>query len=147
MGRSRYIAYPSRQVLAVLDTEADAEAARDALEGAGFEPAMVTLRSGPDGTARIDGLGRSNGAGARLRRLLAFTVMDQLPDFILYERALRDGRFVLAVRAAREDEKLQARDILRRHGAHFTNYYGRFATEELDLWRGPEPDLPGILRR
>jgi hypothetical protein len=147
MGRSRYIAYPSRQVLAVLDAEADAEAARTDLEAAGFETVAVTLRPGPDGTARIDGLGSANGPGARLRRLLAFTVMDQLPDFIVYERALRDGRFVLAVRAARDDEKLRARDILRRHGAHFTNYYGRFATEELDLWRGPEPDMPGVLRR
>ena len=34
-----------------------------------------------------------------------------------------------------------------RHGGHFTNYYGRFATEELDLWRGPEPEIPGYLRR
>jgi hypothetical protein len=147
MGRSRYIAYPSRQVLAVLDSEAEAGAARDALADAGFEPAMVTLRPGPDGTAALDGLGTSDGPGGRLRRLLAFTVMDQLPDFILYERALRDGRFVLAVRAATENEKLKARDILRRHGAHFANYYGRFATEELDLWRGPEPDMPGVLRR
>jgi hypothetical protein len=78
---------------------------------------------------------------------VAFTVMDQLPDFVLYERALRDGRSVVIVEAPSDAEKRRAHEILRAHGAHFTNYYGRFATEELDLWRGPEPDLPGILRR
>ena len=43
--------------------------------------------------------------------------------------------------------KAAAHAILRRHGAHFVNYYGRFATEELDLWRGQEPDVASILRR
>jgi hypothetical protein len=82
-----------------------------------------------------------------LRRLTEFTVMDQLPDFVLYERALRDGRTVLAVGAKSDADKRRVHEILRARGGHFTNYYGRFATEELDLWRGPEPDIPGVLRR
>jgi hypothetical protein len=36
---------------------------------------------------------------------------------------------------------------MRAIGAHFINFYARFATEELDPWRGPELDLPGALRR
>jgi hypothetical protein len=32
-------------------------------------------------------------------------------------------------------------------GAHFVNYFGRFATEEIARWRGPEPQLPDYLRR
>ena len=33
--------------------------------------------------------------------------------------------------------------MLRAHGAHFTNFYGRFATETLDPYEGPdEGDLP-----
>jgi hypothetical protein len=38
-------------------------------------------------------------------------------------------------------------DILRRHGGHFINHYGRFATEEIERWAGPEPDIPDLLRR
>ena len=143
----RFIAYPDRAVVAVVDESNAAEAATAELHEAGFADDAVTHLSGPAGADRIDGMGRAHGLGSRVRRLLAFTVMDQLPDFVLYERALRDGRSVLIVRAPRDEDKRRAHAILRRHGGHFANYYGRFATEELDLWRGPEPDIPGVLRR
>jgi hypothetical protein len=143
----RFIAYPDRAVVAVVDDSHATEAATAELYADGFAGDAVTLLSGPAGADRIDGMGRAHGLGSRLRRLLAFTVMDQLPDFVLYERALRDGRSVLIVRAPRDEDKRRAHAILRRHGGHFANYYGRFATEELDLWRGPEPDIPGVLRR
>jgi hypothetical protein len=33
--------------------------------------------------------------------------------------------------------------VLRAHGGHFTNFYGRFFTETLDPFAGPdEGDLP-----
>ena len=74
--------------------------------------------------------------------------MDQLVDFATYERALRDGRAVVMVHVHGDaPEGGGARGSCKRHGGHFINYYGRFATEELDLWRGPEPDIPGYLRR
>jgi len=143
----RFIAYPDRAVVAVIDDLAGAGAATGDLRGAGFDAAAITLLQGPEGADRIDGMGRAHGVGSRLRRLLAFTVMDQLPDFVLYERALRDGRSVLIVRAPKDEDKRRAHGILRTHGGHFTNYYDRFATEELDLWRGAEPDIPDALRR
>jgi hypothetical protein len=143
----RFIAYPDRAVVAVVDDQSEADAAAAELRSAGFDDGAVTLLQGPAGADRFDGMGRAHGLGSRIRRLLAFTVMDQLPDFVLYERALRDGRSVLIVRAPSDADKRRAHDILRRHRGHFANYYGRFATEELDLWRGPEPDIPGVLRR
>jgi hypothetical protein len=143
----RFIAYPDRAVVAVIDHPSGAAAAARDLQEAGFDAGSITVLAGPEGAARIDGMGRAHGIGSRLRRLLAFTVMDQLPDFVLYERALRDGRSVLIVRAPGDADKRRAHEILRAHGGHFANYYGRFATEELDLWRGPEPDIPGVLRR
>ena len=143
----RFIAYPDRAVVAVIDEPSAAAAATRDLRETGFEAAAITVLEGPEGADRIDGMGRAHGIGSRIRRLLAFTVMDQLPDFVLYERALRDGRSVLIVRAPADADKRRAHEILRAHGGHFANYYGRFATEELDLWRGPEPDIPGVLRR
>ena len=144
---ARFIAYPDRAVVAVIDDTPRAEAAASDLRGAGIDTDAITVLQGPEGADRIDGMGRAHGLGSRLRRLLAFTVMDQLPDFVLYERALREGRSVLIVRAPKDEDKRRAHDILRAHGGHFANYYGRFATEELDLWRGPEPDIPELLRR
>jgi hypothetical protein len=143
----RFIAYPDRAVVAVIDDPAAAQVAARALQEDGFDHGAITVLEGPEGAARIDGLGRAHGLGSRVRRLLAFTVMDQLPDFVLYERALRDDRSVVMVRAPGDADKRRAHEILRANGGHFTNYYGRFATEELDLWRGPEPDIPDVLRR
>jgi len=51
------------------------------------------------------------------------------------------------VRVRGDAAKADALAILRRHGGHFINYYGRFATEELERWRGPEPDIPSLMRR
>ena len=143
----RFIAYPDRAVVAVIDDPSAAAAAARDLREAGFDAGAITVLEGQEGADRIDGMGRAHGIGSRIRRLLAFTVMDQLPDFVLYERALRDGRSVLIVRAPADADKRRAHEILRAHCGHFANYYGRFATEELDLWRGPEPDIPGVLRR
>lgn len=107
---------------------------------------MALLR-GTEGAERLDASGSVRGLNARLRQLVSFTLVDQMPDFILYEAAVRDGRVVLAIRVRTEGAKQKALGVLRANGAHFINFYGRFATEEHDLWRGPELDIPGILRR
>ena len=95
----------------------------------------------------MDGTGEVAGWLARLRRAFDFTLMDQLVDFAWYEWALRDGRAVVMVHIHGDEPKAAAHAILRRHGGHFQNYYGRFATEELDIWRGHEPDVANLLRR
>ncbi len=43
--------------------------------------------------------------------------------------------------------KAAAQAILRRRAGHFINYNGRFGTEEVDPWPGPEPDVADVLRR
>ena len=128
------------------DDEAAAATVSD-LRAAGFAGDAITVLRGPADADRMDGLGSAHGLRGRLRRLAAFTVMDQLPDFVLYEHSLREGRTVLAVDVRSDTDKRRVHAVLRAHGGHFANYYGRFATEELDLWRGPEPNIPGALRR
>ena len=131
----------------MIDDDAAAAAAVSDLRAAGFADDAITVLRGPAAADRMDGLGSAHGLRGRLRRLAAFTVMDQLPDFVLYEHSLREGRTVLAVDVRSDADKRRVHAVLRAHGGHFANYYGRFATEELDLWRGPEPDIPGVLRR
>jgi hypothetical protein len=131
----------------VIDDPAEAAAAMAELKAAGFAERDLELLRGEEGADRMDGTGDVSGWLGRLRRAFDFTLMDQLVDFAAYERALRDGRAVVTVRVHGDARKIQAHEILKRHGSHFINYYGRFATEELDLWRGPEPSIPGYLRR
>jgi hypothetical protein len=119
----------------------------DALTAAGFAPAAVTVLEGSEGANQLDATGSVGGVAARVRRIVSFTLADQMPDLILYEAALREGRAMISVAVRNDQEKQLARSILTSKGAHFVNYYGRLVTEELTLWRGPEPKLPGMLRR
>ena len=61
--------------------------------------------------------------------------------------SLREGRSVIAVRAGGRAKLDAARGILLERSAHFLNWFGRFSTEEVAPWRGPEPDVPDFLRR
>ena len=71
--------------------------------------------------------------------------MDQLVGSQAYERALRDGRAVVMVHVHADAPKAAAHLIRGATGAILV-ISAPFATE-LDLWRGPEPDIPGYLRR
>ncbi|HEX3428282.1 MAG TPA: hypothetical protein VHS36_05695 [Candidatus Limnocylindrales bacterium] len=135
------------RLMAVFDTRAEADAAAAALADAGFERSRIELFEGPTDAAAFDASGGRRGLRGRLYRIVEFSWADQAPDFAWYEAAVRDGRVVLSVRARGQAEVKTATEIVLAHGAHFVNHFGWFETQELARWRGPEPDLPGFLRR
>ena len=105
------------------------------------------LRAGDRDADRIDSLGNAGGAWVRARRLLSFTIADQMVDLAVYVAALRDGRTVLSVLAPGDAARERARRALAGAGAHFMNFFGRFATVDVAPWRGAELPLPPWLRR
>ena len=135
--RSR-IRYPLDWLLAVIDEPLAARAASVALLEAGFAPDQVKVLAGATSEGSLADLPTSQGAMSQLIRLVQFMTMDQTPDLRLYEAALDDGRAIVAVHGGDRARVLQARDILAGHGAHFQNHFGRYATEELSRWQGPE---------
>ena len=137
----------TNRVMAVLDTADAAAAALGALEREGFAPGDVLTLRGEGDAARIDSLGNAGGLWARARRLLSFTLADQVVDLAVYVAALRDGRTVVSVPVSGDARREQARRALAGSGAHFVNFFGRFATEDMVPWRGPELPLPPWLRR
>ena len=134
--------YPTNQLLGVIDDTDVAERAVAALVAAGFAPSDVTLMS--PGAER-----KPPRRWTRLVRVFQFMSMDQGPDLHYYEAAVREGRAVVAVRIRGQGRARveQARDILQAHRAHFINYFGRFQTEEITQWRGPEPQISEYLKR
>jgi hypothetical protein len=142
-----FIGYPVNRMLAVIDDAAAADAAAAELRAGGVPARDITMLRGEEGARRLDGTGSKHGAVARTRRVVAFTLMDQLPDLAWYERAVRDGAVTAMVGVRGEERKAEVLEVLRRHGAHFINYYGRFATQEIDRWRGPEPPISPLLKR
>jgi hypothetical protein len=138
----------TNRVMAVLDTAEAAVAATGALEREGFGAGDVLVLAGERDAERIDSLGNAGGAWARARRLLSFTLADQAVDLAVYVAALRDGRTVVSVLVSGDAAaKDRARRALAGAGAHFLNFFGRFATEDVAPWRGPELPLPPWLRR
>jgi hypothetical protein len=146
MPAARFVQYPRGRVYAVADTSEVVRTARAAVQLLA-RPFEVTVRSGADAANALDGTGARHGAVGRLVRLIQFGLMDQLPDLAWYEAALREGRFVLEVPAGGlEDARLLAA-TLETAGAHFINHFGRFQTAEFVRWRGPEPHVPGLMKR
>ena len=141
------ITYPTQRLLAVIDDPARAREAATALGAAGVAPGDVEVLAGTDGRAQLAALGSRPNPLSRLVRAFQFLSMDQLPDFLVYERAIDDGRAVVAVRVTSRGRIATLRPILERFGAHFMNYFGRLSTEEISLWRGDEPTIPDVLRR
>jgi hypothetical protein len=137
----------TNRVMAVLDAAADAAAAVAALDQAGFAGDGVLVLAGEGDAERIDSLGNVGGAWARARRLLSFTLADQVVDLAVYVAALRDGRTVVSVLVSGDAARERAKRALAGSGAHFVNFFGRFATEDIVPWRGPELPLPPWLRR
>ncbi len=145
--RRRSFDYPTDRLLAVLDDAASTDEARRSLVAAGIPAVDVTVLRGDEGADRIDGLGATGGPWRRIVRIFQFMTMDQMPDFLTYEAALRDGRAVVAVRATDRATMLLARDRLLGAGGHFMNFFGRLSTEELVRWHGPELAAPDFMRR
>jgi len=137
----------TNRVMAVLDTAGAAEAAAGALEREGFGSDAVMVLAGEGDAERIDSLGNVGGVWARARRLLSFTLADQVVDLAVYVAALRDGRTVVSVLVSGDAGRVRAKRALAGSGAHFVNFFGRFATEDMVPWRGPELPLPPWQRR
>jgi hypothetical protein len=142
-----FIKYPRGHLYAVIDGPGAGARAVAALVAAGIDPNRIEILRGDTAADAFDGTGTRHGALARVRRTVEFTLMDQMPDFAWYEAAIREGRTVVSVRTNDGSVARQAADVLIDHGAHFVNYFGRFATEEMGRWRGPEPRVPDYLRR
>jgi hypothetical protein len=135
------------RLMAVLDTQEAAARATSELARAGFGPEAITVLLGNEDADRIDSLGKVSGRWTRAWRLLQFTQTDQMVDLVVYEAALRDGRTVIAVHAPGMHDRERAKAALAAAGAHFMNFFGRLATEDVSRWRGKELPIPKYLRR
>jgi hypothetical protein len=141
-----FIGYPRRKVLAVFDTPAAADAAMAAVRALGVPDSSIERFHGDADADRFDATGERHGPIARALRTMQFSLMDQLPAMAWYEAALREGKTVLAVRTPDRTSTLRVVEALEGAGGHFINRFGRFATEEFARWRGPEPQVPSLMK-
>lgn len=140
------IGYPRRKVLAVFDMPAAADGAVAAVRALGVPDSAMERFQGHADADRFDATGQRHGLIARALRAMQFSLMDQLPAMAWYEAALREGKTVVAVETKDRPGTLRVVDALERAGGHVINRFGRFATEEFAHWRGPEAQVPSLMK-
>src|SRR4029077_16092769 len=138
---------PFDRMLAAFHDPAGAAAAAAAVRAMGTPDRDIAILRGTEGADRLDGSGKTNGLVARVRRAVDFTMMDQLVDFAHYEEAVRAGGATGVVKDGGDEREGEGAQALEAQGGHFINYYGRFATEEITRWQGPEPTISEVMRR
>jgi hypothetical protein len=136
----------ANHLVAVHDDHAGAVAAARALAGLGLPDAQILLLRGEEGARAFDSDGHT-GRWLRLSRLSGYFTSDQSSDLPIYDAAIRDGRTVLAVHLPDRALKAAAIEVVLASSGHFVNFYGRYQTQEVARWRGPELVLPPLLPR
>ena len=123
--------YPTNHVGAVIDNRADAEAAAEALQRAGF--ADVHQFHGAEAFVAIQAASRHENALVRTwRRVREFSDEGEVQKIFL--SALYRGGSVLITYAATDQHAQQVSDILSRHHAHDVWYLGALTVEHLPQW-------------
>lgn len=120
-------------VVGVLDTAEQTQEAVSALTRGGFLETEIGIGTGP---GLADRMSETTGRSGFTAMAMRFNEMLGMPNEEAqakdrYERAMRDGHYVVAVLAPTDDRKEQAQQILGTHGAHDLGYFGRFVIERL----------------
>jgi hypothetical protein len=127
----KFIINPTDYLFGIIDDPEAAETVLTALVSAGFNPDRVRVFHGEQGVRQIDATGAEHGRLARLIRWRQNTTPAR-PHAERYEQAVRDGHCVIAVHASDQESRTQARQIMKQHGGHFINFYGRWVIYSLD---------------
>ena len=122
------IRYPTHNLVAVLDTLEQLRGATRDLMSQGFRASEINIAQGNVAADRLDATtGRGGFAGLALQIAEKLGLQDEELEFKdHYERAMRDGRFVIRIAAPSEERKDRATEILKQHGAHSVAYFGKY---------------------
>jgi len=141
-GRDRAVEpmrYPTNHVVGILDTETQVTTAARALLDGSFLASEIDIATGAQAADRL----RESAGGSGLTGLVIRAAdhlgldTEETEAKNRYERAMRQGRLVLRVAAPTEERKILAAHILRQHGAHSVNFFGRFTIEQMVPPAGP----------
>ena len=111
----------------------DARAALRDLKAAGFPADEVEVLTGEGGAHRIDVTGEDHGPLARFVRSFQKLLGDYEPVHVRrHEQEFLAGHFGIGVTAKDAEAREKVREILKSHGGHFINFYGRWAMEVLE---------------
>jgi hypothetical protein len=124
--KNNFLRQPRNKLVGIVDTPEEVQSAIVELNNAGFGEDAIDVLCGKEGAERLDVTGEKHGPLARLYRFV-----EQAKNLREYQQDLLSGHFLIAIEAAEEDKRAQALTILRSHGGHRVNFYGKWAVEGL----------------
>ena len=124
----KFLTYPANKVIGILNTRDDLHAAVTELNNNGFEEEQVQVLCGETGAERLDTTGERHGFLARLYRFVEKLGVES-KHLSEYKSELLDGRFLVAIDVRDEDERARVVGILKAHGGHRINFYGKWTIE------------------
>ena len=121
--------YPADHVLGVIDTTEQVERAVDALTSGGFLESEIQATSGREAAERLRSTTGRTGLSSLVIRIAERLGIqdDEMHLKSLYEDALHDGRYVVAISAPTDERRDIAVRILRDHHAHTVAFLGRYS--------------------
>jgi len=124
-----FLTYPANRVIGIVNTSEDLYAAVTELNNNGFEKEQVQVLCGETGAERLDTTGEHGFLAKFYRFVEKFGVESK--HLSEYKSELLDGRFLVAINVRDKDERARVGDILKAHGGHRINFYGKLAIERL----------------
>lgn len=134
--------YPTNHLVGVVDTPEGVKATLDDLHAAGFPEECLQCYCKEDGARRIDFTSSHHQTLAKFVRVVEHAVEslehavehfgDESDFKARNKEELSLGHFLVEVRATDDGDRHRAREILKVHGAHYINYFGRWCVECLD---------------
>jgi hypothetical protein len=130
-GADQPLQYPTNTIFGIIDRSEDVEAARRDLLALGYTDDVVELYHGAEQAQRADEGHRGRGLRAWIAHVRA--VGGEEREYVeRHKEALLAGHYLVGVQVADDTAKQTVRTLLKRHHAHFINFYGPWSIEELE---------------
>jgi hypothetical protein len=125
---------PTDKVIGIIDDAGDAQAALRDLRVARFTAEQLELLTNEEGAQRIDLTEEEREVSVRIigpsQKPQAYY---DAPGLVMQiEQELKTGRYGIAGGATDGEARERVREILKSHGGHYINFYGRWAAEALE---------------
>jgi hypothetical protein len=126
------LTYPDNSLIGIIDKYSDAKAALKDLKDAGFAEDEIGILCGAEGAKEVDVDGSEHGVLGKIAQIVReFGDVDNEHKEV-HEKALREGHYLVAVRAKEEEARKRALNILNLNNAHFVNFYSPWVIEGLE---------------
>ncbi len=132
--KAKFVFNPTDKVIGIIDDAGDAEAALRDLRVAGFRMEQLEVLTNEEGEQRIQLTGEERDVSVHIigSSQKPQTYYDAPGLVTQIEQELKAGHYGIGIGATDSEARERVRKILKSHGGHYINYYGRWAAEALE---------------